>query len=68
MATKSVTKRIKLVKSGTGAKRRRMGQGHFRANKSGNQITKKRSEKKVSSSDVKNIKAYAVRLGGNNKN
>lgn len=63
---KSVTKRVKTTKSGKSV-RRRMAQGHFRAGKTGSAIRKKRTPKKVSSVDSKNLKAYAVRLGGNKK-
>ena len=49
---KSLKKRIRITKTGK-ITRRRMGQGHFRAKKSGKQIRRKRRGLFLSLPDVK---------------
>ena len=57
MARKSVTKRIRVTRTGK-LMRRTMGQGHCRAKKTGVQLHRKRSSKKVHASDAKIIMGY----------
>ncbi|NCN52954.1 50S ribosomal protein L35 [Candidatus Wolfebacteria bacterium] len=54
---KSVKKRIKVSKNGK-LRRRKMGQGHFRAKKSGKQTRGKRRGLSLSSVDAKVFKKY----------
>ncbi len=57
MLKKSVQKRIRVTRTGK-LIRRKIAQGHFRANKSSRQIREKRGSLKVSESDYKNIIKY----------
>ena len=60
---KSISKRIRITRTGK-IMRRRMGQGHFRAGKTGTSIQRKRGHLGVHGSDVGQIKRYGGRLGG----
>jgi len=53
--SKTVSKRIKLTKTGKMLKRKG-GQGHFNSRESGNTTRNKRSDLQVSASYVRNIK------------
>ncbi len=57
MARKSVTKRIRITKTGK-MMRRKMGQGHCRAKKSGVQLHRKRVSMTIHSSDMKILRGY----------
>lgn len=52
---KSITKRFKITKNGK-ILRRRSGQDHYRAKKSGDAVRKNRKWIELSKSEVKNIK------------
>lgn len=54
---KAISKRIRITKNGK-VMRRKMAQGHFRANKSRKSIRGKRGSLTVHSSEDKRIKAY----------
>ncbi len=57
MARKSVTKRIRVTKTGK-LMRRKMGQGHCRAKKRGVQLHRKRVSMTIHSSDAKILLGY----------
>ena len=59
---KSVAKRLKLTRTGK-LIRRKMAQGHFRANKSSKKIRGKRGSMNVDKSDQKTLTRYFTRKG-----
>jgi len=60
MANSTIRKRIKITRNGK-LVRRKAAQGHFRVNKTGNQIQKKRVTSSIASSDAKRIINYLSR-------
>jgi ribosomal protein L35 len=60
---KSISKRIRITRTGK-VMRRRMGQGHFRAGKTGTSIQNKRGALTIHGSDMRQIRAYGNRSGG----
>ncbi|OGE82867.1 MAG: hypothetical protein A3B23_00735 [Candidatus Colwellbacteria bacterium RIFCSPLOWO2_01_FULL_48_10] len=60
---KSITKRIRITRTGKIMKRK-MAQGHFRAGKTGKAIRNKRGPRQVHKSDSKSLKSYMTRMGG----
>ncbi len=58
---KAVSKRIRITRTGK-LMRRKMGQGHFRANKSGGQIQTKRGGLTVDKADHKTMTNYFSRM------
>jgi len=54
---KAVSKRFRITKTGK-VMRRKMAQGHFRANKSGGAIQRKRGSLSMSGSDRRKIRKY----------
>lgn len=60
MANSTIRKRIKITRNGK-LVRRKSAQGHFRANKSGAQIQKKRNISSIASTDAKRIINYLSR-------
>jgi len=60
MAQKSVATRIKISKHGK-LIRRKMAQDHFRANKSGKRIRRKRRTMKVTGKNAKIFKKYLTK-------
>ncbi|MEK9183887.1 MAG: 50S ribosomal protein L35 [Patescibacteria group bacterium] len=57
MARKSVTKRIRITKTGK-LMRRKMAQDHFRAKKTGKQIQSKRENRQLERMDAKVFLPY----------
>ena len=64
---KGLSKKIRQTSTGK-IMRRKMGQGHFRAGKSGKRIQRKRKATKFNSTDAKNILLYLSRSRKYGKN
>jgi len=58
MSQKSIVKKIRITKTGK-LMRRRMGQDHFRAKKTGGQIRNKRKSLSLSKAHVKFFKNFS---------